>query len=34
MQISPFCAPQQVDAEIQSVVPNGGYLKSSADNAW
>lgn len=28
MQISPFCAPQQMDAEIPSVAPNGGFARA------
>ena len=34
LQITSFCTPQRMDAEILAVVHIGGYLKSSADNAW
>jgi hypothetical protein len=33
-QNSLFCAAQLAIAEGFASAPNGGYLKSSADNAW
>jgi hypothetical protein len=33
-QIDLFCMPQPADAGCLEADQNGGYLKSSADNAW
>ena len=34
LQITPFCAPQRMDAEIPEAAHSGGYLSVDSAAAW